>query len=111
MSSQPPPPPRDPAYPPPSPRPTSPARPAGGPGTTGAGVVLLVMALTSMLVSGVPDALTHSVFGDGEGEGDVGVLKLYVSAQVANALVALGLVLLAGALTCFALTLVRRARR
>ncbi|MFW6775564.1 hypothetical protein ACOACO_14870 [Nocardioides sp. CPCC 205120] len=119
MSSHPPEPPRNPAYPSQTPQgPQAPQRYAAPPaqrpsgqGTTAAGIVLLVMGLTSMLVSAVPDALTHSTFGDGEGEGDVGVLKLYVSAQVGNALVALGLVLLAGALTCFALTLVRRARR
>lgn len=85
---------------------------ASTPGSFGpAGVVLLVMALTCFFGSALPDALTHATFSDGEGQGDLGAMRFYVSEQVASAFVTLGVVLVMGAATCFAIAVVRRLRK
>lgn len=95
--------------------PTQPGHPAPAPrernGFTGTGVVLLVMAVTSLFCSALPGAWVHgNGSGDGEGEGDIGVVKMYVRGLFEGAFVTLAVVLLAGALTCFAVALVRRTR-
>lgn len=96
--------------PPPFPSSTRAPQASSGGGFGAGGVVLLVMALTCFLGSALPDAITHSTFGDGEGEGDLGVMKLYVSEQIASAFITLGLVLFVGALACFGVALARRLR-
>lgn len=99
-----------PSGPPPYPLPNG-APPTSSLGSFGGGgIVLLVMALTCFLGSAIPDAITHSTFSDGEGEGDLGALRFYVSEQVASAFITLGFVLFMGALACFGVALARRWR-
>ncbi|WP_244929332.1 hypothetical protein [Nocardioides sp. W7] len=75
------------------------------------GIILSVMGVVAVVLSDLPSIYTHgSGFGDGEGQGDLGAMKLYLSSIVQGTFLTLGLVLLAGAATCFLLALVRRRR-
>ena len=75
----------------------------------GLSLTLLVMGVVSIGCMALVTAQAHAMGGTGEGEGDVGLVELYLSDLFQSAFLCLGLVLLAGALVAFVVG--RRYRR
>ena len=76
-------------------------RPAEARTMTGLAVTLLVMAAVSIGCMGLVSQQARSLGGTGEGEGEVGQVKMYLQNMFESTFLCLGLVLLAGSLVAF----------